>query len=79
MHLIFIYLNILKSYFLYFGPVLLLHAGSLQLQQAGAALLLGSIGSTAFGLSSCILGLLPRGRWNLPGPGMEPLHWQAES
>ena len=66
-----------KNHCLYFGLVLLLHAG-LWLRQAGAAHLLRSTGTSVLGLGSCVLGSLSRGRGNLAGPGMEPPRWQAD-
>ncbi|KAB0362922.1 hypothetical protein FD754_007078 [Muntiacus muntjak] len=66
-----------NSYFLYFWPVLLLHEAFSSCSKQG--LLSGSTCSRALGLSSGVLGSLPRGRWTLPGPGTEPLHWQADS
>ena len=77
MRLIFIYLKFKKNHCLYFGLVLLLHAG-LWLRQAGAAHLLRSTGTSVLGLGSCVLGSLSRGRGNLAGPGMEPPRWQAD-
>ena len=54
---------------------LLLHSHFLQLWQAGATLLLGSMGCREYGLSSCVAWalLLPACGISVPGPGVQPM------